>query len=679
MTRIGAIDIGGTFTDVVVLNPDGSLGLDKISTSLPDQSVAAVQGLRNAAGGRLLSVTTVRHGTTAVVNAILERKGANVALVTTRGFRDVMELGRGNRTRPYDLFYRHPTPLVPRHLRLELAERIDGRGQVLKAIDLAEVQRLGEALRKLGVQAVAISFLNSYINPAHEEEVKAILGRDLPGVFVTTGTELSREWREYERTYTAALNAYVGPMARRYLRGFASGLAQAGFTGEMLMMQSAGGVISMAESETVPLLLLESGPVAGIIAASELARAHGYNDLISFDMGGTTAKAAIVEGGEPQIQTRYYVGGYETGYPIQVSVVDVLEIGTGGGSIAWVDQEGGLQVGPRSAGSVPGPACYGTGGAELTVSDSDLLLGRLDPTTFLGGRMQLHPELSARVARESVVSRLGLSDIGLASGVVKLANLAMSNALRRVTVERGYDPRDFAMVAYGGGGPLHAVEVAREFGCAKVLIPPMPGHFSAWGMLRAPLRRDFSRTHVVQVGDDRHGEIRQDMQKLQDDSRAWREGLGRSVVSLYTAEARYLGQEHTILVPLDEQDLRAATIGSRFTEIYLRRYGHISVGEPIEIVNLRLTLTTPGEAGVMPDLPEHPGVVPVRRTARQVYFEESGWVEAAVYVREQLPVGSSVHGPCIIEEPASTTLLDRATRLTVLRDGTLLLELEELV
>jgi N-methylhydantoinase A len=670
-----AVDIGGTFTDVVCVDESGALKIDKLLTTLPDQGEGAVTGLLTALD-ELSGLELVKPGTTAVINAILERKGARVALVTTEGFRDVIEIGRGNRVRSYDVFYRHPEPFVPRHLRFEVPGRISADGSVLSPVDEEALVELVERLRATDVKAVAVSFMNSYIEPAHEEEVASVLRDALDGVFVTTGSDLSREWREFERTSTAVLNAYVGPMATTYLSSLRSRLDGAGFAGTLNLMQSNGGVFSAADAQRQPIMMLESGPVAGIIGAAELGTAHGYSDVLAFDMGGTTAKAAVVVGGTPDIDTTYYVGGYENGYPLQIPVVDVVEIGTGGGSIAWIDEVGGLRVGPHSAGSVPGPACYGGGGTVPTVTDANLLLGRLDAESFLGGKMPLKTDLAETAMASDAYKELGLDPIRLAEGIVRIATLAMANALRRVTVERGWDPRGFVMVAYGGAGPLHAMDLAKELGVKRVLIPAMPGHFSAWGMLQAPLRRDFARSKLVRLDDESAAErLRGVRDTLWEDAEAWIATLKTRPEGEYVAEARYSGQEHTIRLKVDIDDLDLEALSASFHVGYEERYGHSSPGEVVEIVALRLVLSVDFDAPIPEAISLYADGSGNPPTSRPMYTDGLGWRDLTVYSRANLGVGSVVDGPCIIEEHASTTIVDSDTTVTVLDDGTLLLEI----
>lgn len=672
-----AVDIGGTFTDVVLVDGQGLVHTAKVPTTYPDQGIGATNGIQVAMAAAQQEPTKVRHGTTAVINAILERKGALTGFVTTTGMRDLLDIGRGNRTRPYKLAYRHPDPFVRPQHRVEVEERVDGMGQVVRDLDPSFVETLADLVEDAGLESLAVSLLNSYRNPVHELQVKNALEERFPDLFVTVGTDLSREWREFERSTTAVLNAYVGPMATRYLRGLQHGLDSLQAPPSLYLMQSSGGMLEVTEAQSKPILLMESGPVAGIIAAGELGARHGYDNVIAFDMGGTTAKAAIVFGGEPYVETRYYVGGYEDGYPLQAPIVDVLEVGTGGGSLAWCDDVGALHVGPRSAGSEPGPACYDRGGDLPTVTDANLLLGRLAPDNFLGGAMKLREDLAVNAMENVDLDQLGLDTTALSNGIIKLANVTMGNALRRVTIERGHDPRDFVMVAYGGAGPLHAVALARELGVPKVLIPNSPGHFSAVGMLTAPLRRDFSRTIVRELADDSVGEIAEVIDTLREDASAWLTDKSGTPHESIVGEARYVGQEHTVQIgltyPADRgaSDWVAQSI-REFRDRYLQRHGHLSSDGAVELVSIRLVCSIPSEVKgdelVSDELPPDEGPHPTS-THRRVFFDEEGWVDAAIVERSKCPAGMTLGGPFILEEVASTTVGAPGCQLRVLEDG----------
>ena len=452
------------------------------------------------AGCEIAAVDELLHGSTIAINTVLENSGAKTALVTTQGFRDVYAIGRGNRPDAFNLFFRRPRPLVPRELTFELAERMNAQGEVLVAIDPAAVELLGHRLLALGIEAVAVCFLHSYANPAHEIVAGELLRRHCPDLFVTLSHEILREFREYERTSTTVLNAFVGPRVSRYLSRFERFAGRGGFTGKIAIMRSNGGTMSIAQARRTPVAMMESGPVAGMIGAGRLARLLGIERAIGFDMGGTTAKCTLITGGLAPIEEGYVIGDEATGQPMQLPVVDIVEVGAGGGSLAWCDSGGGLHVGPASAGADPGPACYGRGGRAPAVTDADLILGRLNAERFLGGRMRLD-RAGAEAAIAAIGDRLGLGTIETALGVTTIADGAMSLAVRAVSVDRGIDPRDTALIAFGGAGPLHAVAIAREISIPQVIIPKLPGNFSALGMLMAEWRDDFVRTLIGELGE----------------------------------------------------------------------------------------------------------------------------------------------------------------------------------
>ncbi|MGA9949176.1 MAG: hydantoinase/oxoprolinase family protein, partial [Xanthobacteraceae bacterium] len=499
MSYVIAIDIGGTFTDLVACDVDsGAVAYTKSPTTYGRLGDAIFECIRKASLDAR-DASFVKHGTTLVINALLQRAGAKTALITTQGFRDILEIGRGNRTQPFNLRFHREPPLIPRELRFEIEERVEGSGRIRTPLVKNELKPLADTLRTLEVEALAISFLNSYLTPDHEEETAAELRRLLPDVFVTTGTELTREWYEYERTATVAANAYVGPQVSKYVAEFDSGLRESGFTGSLLLMGSHGGVISAERSCREPITLVESGPVGGCIGAARYGQLLGIDNLVAFDMGGTTAKCALIERGRYAVESIYHIGGPDNGFPIRGNVIDILEIGVGGGSIAWLDGQRRLSVGPTSAGSMPGPASYARGGEAPTVTDANLLLGRLDPENFLGGEMKLDTALARKAMIARIAEPLGYKGaeaaIRAAKGVLTIANLTMSSIIKKISIARGYDPRDFALFCYGGGGPLHGIELARALKIPRVIVPPEPGNFSAVGMLLADPRIDIARTY----------------------------------------------------------------------------------------------------------------------------------------------------------------------------------------
>ncbi len=489
-----AVDIGGTFTDVTLFDEaSGAVRLGKaLSTpaNLVDGIMAAVARTTDSPAAADLII----HGSTIVINSILQRKGARTALVTTRGFRDVYEIGRINRPESFNLFFRKHVPLVPRDLIFEIPERMLADGSEELPLDEEAARAVARELRDLGVEAVGIVFLHSYRTPEHEIRMREIVEEEAPGTFVTASHELSREYREFERTSTVAANAYVGPIVSRYLGNLEERLAAEAFRGSLMIMQSSGGLSDLATARRQCVQMMESGPAGGVVGSIAICEALGLTDAICFDMGGTTAKACVVRRGAPDLSPDYFVGGYNEGLVIRIPVLDIKEVGTGGGSIAWIDAGAALHVGPESAGAEPGPVAYGRGGSEPTVTDADVVLGRIAPDQFLGGEMQLDAP-AARAALEARVARpLGLSVERAAAGVLAIA-------VRAVTTERGLDPRDFTLIAYGGGGPLHAVSVARELAIGRVIVPQAPAHFSAFGMLLADVRRDYVLTHFQRLAD----------------------------------------------------------------------------------------------------------------------------------------------------------------------------------
>ena len=498
------------------------------------------------------------HGATIAINTVLERKGARTALITTKGFRDVYAIGRSNRIEAFNLFFHRPKPLAPRHLTYELDERLNHAGAALKALQPAEVETIAKTLVAEGVEAVAVCLLHSYANPAHERAVGEILRRLCPKIYVTLSHEILREFREYERTSTTVLNAYVGPRVSNYLATLEDYLRGDKFPGKLHMMRSNGGVMSVAQAKTQPVSMMESGPVAGMIGAGKLALHLGIERCIGFDMGGTTAKCSLITRGAAAVEEGYVIGEPASGQPMQLPVVDIVEVGTGGGSIAWVDGAGGLHVGPKSAGADPGPACYGKGSLDPVITDSDLVLGRINPGRFLGGGMKLDVAAAERAIQAKVGRPLNLSVKESALGIATIADTAMSLAVRAVSVNKGVDPRETAMIAFGGAGPLHAIAVAREIFIPRVIIPKLPGTFSALGMLMANWRQDFVRTLVGGLEKIDPALVQKVFAELTDDAHAQlaRDGVSKEGAEFkYYADMRYVGQEHALQIPLRDASM----------------------------------------------------------------------------------------------------------------------------
>jgi N-methylhydantoinase A len=676
MEAVG-VDIGGTFTDLVGIR-DGQIVVGKTSTVVADPTEGVANCL-TAAEADLSAIGEFLHGSTIAINTVLERKGAVAALVTTEGFRDVYAIGRSNRPEGFNLNFRRPRPLIDRHLTFEVRERLLATGEVLTPLDEDQLRALAADLAARDVQAVAVCFLHSYANPAHEARAGEILRAACPGAFVTLSSEILREYREYERSSTTALNAYVGPRVRGYLDRLDGYLNKGGFGGRAQMMRSNGGTMSLAQARSEPVSMMESGPVAGMIGAGKLAKLMGIDQCIGFDMGGTTAKATMFRDGEPTIHEDYYIGGYASGQPMQLPVVDIVEIGSGGGSIAWCDAHGALHVGPQSAGADPGPACYGRGGADPVVTDADLYMGRLNAGRFLSGKMGLDAKLSEAAIRAKVADPLGLSVMDAALGITRIADTAMSLAVRAVSVARGSDPRDCAMIAFGGAGPLHALAIARDISIPTVVLPRFPGNFSALGMLLAPWRQDFVRTFVAELSDLDEAAAKAALDDLAAAGKAQlaeeRIPAAKAVFG-FAADLRYLGQEHTISVPLaGAEDLKqggSKALRDAFDTLHENRYGHAAANERIQVANLRLALTVPrGEDAAtrwltQPYAPEDAQP----DTARDVVFDDpAAPLSARIVWRPGLAPGDTVEGPAVIEEPNSTSLLYPGDKAVVTEHG----------
>ena len=664
MSYVIAIDIGGTFTDLVACDVEtGAVAYTKSPTTYGQLGDAIFDCIRKAALDAS-EATFIKHGTTLVINALLQRAGAKTALVATKGFRDLLEIGRGNRTQPFNLRFHREAPLIPRELRFEVAERIDGSGRVRTPLARNDLPQLAEALRTHQVEAVAVSFLNSYLTPEHEQAVATELRRLLPDTFVTTGTELTREWHEFERTATAAANAYVGPQVSKYIGEFDAGLRSGGFSGSLLLMGSHGGVISADRGCREPITLVESGPVGGCIGAASYGQILGVDNLVAFDMGGTTSKCAMIERGRYAVESIYHIGGPDAGFPIRGNVIDILEVGVGGGSIAWLDDQRRLNVGPRSAGSMPGPACYGRGGVEPTVTDANLLLGRLDPDNFLGGEMRLAADHGRQSLLKKIAGPLGYSGEDAATraakGVLTIANLTMSSIIKKVSIARGYDPRDFALFCYGGGGPLHGIELARALKIPRVIVPPEPGNFSAIGMLLADPRLDTAQTFVVRLNPDNLTRVTAIYAELEAAGRvALQREFGDGTITIEReAELRYKGQDHSIKIPIAESD-DAAGLRARFDGEYLHRYGHANAAAEVEIVVLHSLATLHMRRPEIARLARPAGG---RRAAepevRPIFFlEEDRFLPTQVYDRYSLSHGFRGRGPALIVEYGSSTLV----------------------
>jgi N-methylhydantoinase A len=657
-----AVDIGGTFTDLVAFDHENHKVVYAKSPTTYDNLVEGILDCFRKAKIQPAEASLVNHGTTLVINSLIQRKGAKTALVTSKGFRDILEIARGNRPDPFDLHYQRDEPLIPRELRLEVAERMGSKGEVITPLDVAALKRLAEEIKKLGVESVGIFFMNSYINPAHEEAAAETLKELLPDVYVTFSTDLTREWYEYERCSTVATNAYVGPQVSTYIRQLDQDLKQQGFGGSLFMMGSNGGLLSAERTCRQPIGLVESGPIGGCIGAGAYAEKLGFKNVVAFDMGGTTAKCALVENGRFSVNSLYYVNGYVKGFPIKSAVIDIVEVGSGGGSIAWLDSQKRLHVGPQSAGSTPGPVSYGRGGTEPTVTDANLVLGRLNPGNFLGGEMKLDMSAAQKSVAEKIATPLGYAGEGgtvqMADGIISIATVIMAGAIRKVSVEHGLDPRDFILFSYGGGGPLHSSALAHELSIPTVVIPPEPGNFSAIGMLLADARIDTSKTFVGILNDKTvpaMAEVYRAMEREAAESLAKEFGAG-NVFFEHHAEMRYRGQRHNIKVPVsglkDAEQIRAA-----FERDYKRRYGHADAKAPAEFQALHLSAFARLKQPEVARLPRAAAKAPAAETRRIYIGNSGGWLDAQIYHRDALEPGFGATGPAVIEEYGSTTVV----------------------
>lgn len=668
-TRLAA-DIGGTFTDIAMFDDrSGRLTFGK-ALSTPQRMVEGINHGVEKAGSNYASANLFLHGSTVAINTMLERTGAKTALITTEGFRDVYEIGRINRPDAYNLYFHKHVPLIERALCFEVKERVRADGEVLVPLDEQALIALGDHIDKLGMNAVAIMFINCYANAAHEARAKEILAKRHPRLFVTASHELSQEYREFERCSTVAANAYIGPKVRRYVGEIDEHIRKDGFHGSFLIVQSTGGLYESEQAQTQCVRMLESGPAAGVIGTQALCHTLGIKNAIAFDMGGTTAKAGVIYKGEALTTGSALIGGYAKALPVQIAMMDIFEVGTGGGSIARVE-DGFLRVGPQSAGAAPGPACYALGGTEPTVTDANLVLGRLGADRFLGGEMKLDVAAAER-ALERIGKPLGMNATQAADGVLRIAATAMSYAVKGVTTERGLDAGDFVLVAYGGAGPLHAVDVAREIGIRNVIIPGAPGVFSAFGMLFSDLRYDYVRTHLMQLSEAPFDEIEAVFKELEQQGRdaiAATSVKPHQITIKRALDMRYVGQEHPVTVELplrvfQKQDRDA--IKQHFDDDHLQRYGTSAPDERAEVVSLRVTVT-----GLMKKPPQEKigkGTSAPPKAAftgkRPVSFDGK-FRPAPTYRRAELLAGNKIAGPALIEEHASTTVLMPGDRMTV--------------
>jgi N-methylhydantoinase A len=692
--RVG-VDIGGTFTDLIVVNQEtGAFAVGKALTTPddPSQAVEAVLAETLAlAGIAPAELRHLVHGTTLVTNAMIERKGARTALLTTQGFRDSIEIGRENRYDLYDLMLEQPRPLVPRYLRFDVPQRTLADGTALQELDEAHVERLAGELAESGIEAVAIVFLHSFTNPGPEQAARAAVQRAAPGLRVSISSDVVPEIREFERASTTIANVYVQGRVERYLRELEARLARLGFQGSFFLMLSSGGIATVDTAVRYPVRLLESGPAAGALAATAYGRAAGYSSLLSFDMGGTTAKICVIDGGRPLIAhefevDRIYRFKKGSGLPIAIPVIEMIEIGTGGGSIARVDALGLLKVGPDSAGSVPGPVCYARGGAAPTVTDADLILGYLDPAYFLGGRMALDVAGARRAIQEQIADKLGVSVEQAAWGIHQIANENMANAARVHALERGKDPHRAPLFAFGGAGPVHAYRIALSLGAPALLVPLGAGVTSTVGFLSAPLAFDFVRSWRGRLDALDWQRANALLAGMEAEGRALLEASGVPATALgfrREADMRYVGQGHQIRVPLPDGALgaeHAPAMLSAFEAVYRELYERLGPPVPIEIMNWRVVAAGPQPETRLHIASHGPGDAGAAlKGTRPAYFPEAqGFVATPIYDRYRLAPGAEFDGPAIVEERESTVIAGPGARCHIDEQWNLVVDLSVL-
>jgi N-methylhydantoinase A len=666
--RVG-VDAGGTFTDICIFDEsDGRVAVWKVASTPDDPSRGIVEGVEEALrraspnGGALpaASVSYFGHGTTVATNALIQHRGGATGLVTTEGFRDLLEIRRQKRPDLYDFFADKPPTLIPRDLRIEVPERVRHTGAIETPLDEAAVRAAARSLRAAGVAAVAIAFLYSFVRPEHEQAAKRILQEELPEAFICASHEIAPEFREFERLSTAVVNAYLGPVMKRYIERLGTRLAALGMRAAPHMTQSNGGVIGFAAAAAMPVRTVLSGPSTGVVGAQAVGRAAGFSDLITFDMGGTSTDVALLKGGVARLASEATVHGY----PLKAPMLDIHTVGAGGGSIAYVDAGGLLKVGPRSAGADPGPVCYGRGNAEPTVTDANIVLQTLNPTHLLGGRMTVRQDL-ARDAIARLAKQLGLSLMQTAQGIVSVVTANMARAIRVISVQRGHDPRDYTLVAFGGAGPLHAARLARELDIARILVPRSPGILCAMGLLLTDLRADFAATRLLPLAPDAVSEIAAAFATLDERAAAWfvQENIADGERRLArTVDMRYAGQNYELAVPLPDGPITARTLdllAEGFAAAHQRMYGFLAEEEPVQLVTFRVEATGLVAKATLAQAPmtgaDASGAICARR---DVWIaEETRNVPCPVYDRDLLRPGNRLPGPAIIEQMDATTLV----------------------
>jgi len=670
--RMG-IDIGGTFTDFTVLDyTTGRVQVEKVLSTPPLFWEGIADGIEKLALP-LAQVDMIVHGTTVGLNALLERKGGRIGLITTAGFRDVYEIARHNRTETYDLYYRKPIPLIPRRYRLEVQERIDPDGNVVQPLEEEDVLDCIRVFTEAGIASIAVSLLHSYANPIHEQRIGELLAAHYPTATISLSHSLARQWREYERTSTTAINSYIMSTVGDYLEKIDSSLGPIGYGRPLFVNESAGGIMSVRLAKAKPVHTIMSGPAGGATAAAYIGALAGHSNVIGFDMGGTSTDVSLIHDGNLRVTTESEVDRY----PLMVPMIDIKSIGAGGGSIAWLDAAGALNVGPRSAGADPGPVCYGKGGLEPTVTDANLLLGRLHPKHFLGGAIQLDLRLARTQIEAHVARPLQLETIAAADGIIEVINTKMAYAIRAITIERGLDPKEFVLLAFGGAGPMHACALARTLGIPEVIVPTAPGAFSAMGMLVTDIRHDFVRTFPTPMTDGFPvAKVMAKLDEMLEEGRRVLEqegALPHFMEFQRSIDMRYVGQEYTIRVSLASDVLDADSIPAlrvAFHGLHERNYGHSSASEPTELVNLHLVATGKVTKPELETLPEGSSIPEVRANSGETDLYFAGKVHRSpIYIRERLLARNRIPGPALVVEKSATTVIEPGFALEVMPHG----------
>lgn len=685
--RIG-IDIGGAFTDLLAYNEEtGEIVWSKVESTPPEFEKGVIEAIKKSKID-LSKAKYITHGQTVVINTIVTRSGAKVGFITTKNFRDILEIGRANRRDIFNLKYKKPEPFVPRYLRLEVRERILYNGSILTPLHEDDVRNAIHKLVKHGVESIVVGFINSYANPEHEYKAKNVIEEELKklglNIPITLSSEITREWREYERFNTAVMNAYVLPRVKNYIEALEKAFEEMGFKGTFYIMLSNAGVATASYVKKYPILAVEGGPIAGTIGGMALAELLGYKNIIVLDGGSTTTKAGLVRNLLPRITTEYYVeqDKYRAGYPIRVPIVEIIETGNGGTSIAWVDESGRLRVGPKAAGAYPGPACYGKGGTEPTVTDSYVVDGYLNPEYLLGGELKLNKYL-AETALKKIAEKIDLPIEDTALAVIKISTDQAASVIRQISVQRGYDPREFILIAHGGAGPLFAPFIAEELKIPVVIVPAIPaGVFNAWGMMMADIRHDilYTKVSMIKATKDVADSVNETFNLLERQILKIFEEEGfepEKVILIRYADMRYYGQEWTLKIPIMGGKIGLEEINEierRFHEIHEQEYGFKLLGNPVEIVNFHVTGIYKTAKPKLKELPEGGSLDRAYMGEREVYFgKRDGFKAVPIYKRELLPRDSLIIGPAVIEEITATTIIPINFRAKVDKYGNLII------